>query len=67
MMSSPLTKLAGAAANFSRSRVQLNETTGTPVPKLLTKSVHEVEKVSRTGPPFSLSDLVGVPVLSWRE
>jgi len=63
-MFSPLTKLAGAATNFSISRVELNETTGTPVPKLLTKSVYEVERVSRAGPPFGLSDLVGVPALS---
>ena len=59
-MPSPLTKLA---ANFSRSRVELNETTGTPVPRLLTQSLHEVDKISRAGPPFSLSDLVGVPAL----
>lgn len=58
-MPSPLTKLAGAAANFSRSRLDLNETTGRPVPKLLTKDVHEVERLCRRGPPFSLSDLVG--------
>jgi len=62
-MPSPLTKLAGAAANFPRSRVEVNETTGTSIPKLLTRSVHEVEKACRTGPPFSLSDLVGIPAL----
>jgi hypothetical protein len=61
-MPSPLTKLAGAA-NFSRSRVELNESTGTPVPKLLMRSIHELDKISRAGPPFSLSDLVGVSSL----
>lgn len=66
-MPSPLTKLAGAAVNFSKSRVELNETTQAPVPKLLTQSVYEVEKISRTGPPFSLKDLVGIPVLSQRQ
>ena len=59
-MPSPLTKLA---AGVSRSRVELNDTTGTPVPKLLTRSLCEVEKISRAGPPFSLSDLVGVSAL----
>ena len=58
---SPLTKLAGA---FPRSRVELNESTGTPIPKLLTRSLHEVDKISRTGPPFSLSDLVCVLALT---
>ena len=66
-MPSPLTKLAGAAANLSKSRVELNETTQAPVPKLLTRSVYEVEKISRTGSPFSLRDLVSVPVLSQRQ
>ena len=62
-MPSTLTKFTGAAAGFSKSRVKLEETDGTSIPKLLTRSVHEVEKACRTGPPFSLSDLVGIPAL----
>ena len=61
-MPSPLTKLAGAAANFSKSRVDLNGTTERPVAKLLTRDIHEVERVCRRGPPFSLSDLVRLSV-----
>jgi len=64
-MLSPLLKLAGAAAGFSRGRVELNETAWRPVPKLLTRSVHEVDKVSRAGLPLSLSDLVGDSILTW--
>ena len=58
-MLSPMSKLA---ANFSRSRVDLNETTERPVPKLLTRDVYEVERQCRKGPPFSLSDLVSLSV-----
>lgn len=59
-MPSPLTKLVGAA-NFSRSRVEHDGSVGMLVPKLLTRSVYEVDKMSRGGLPFRLSDLVGVP------
>lgn len=62
-MLSPLANLSGAVANFSRSRVNLNETIERPVPKLLTRDIYHVEKVCQRGPAFSLSDLVGLPIL----
>ena len=64
-MYSPLARLAGAAANFSKSRVDLNETTERPLPKLLARDIYEVERLSQRGPPFSLSDLVGLSVVIW--
>ena len=66
-MPSPLTKLAGATPNFSKSRVDLNETAERPVAKLLTRDIYEVERVCRRGPPFSLSDLVSLSVVRWDD
>ncbi len=52
--------LQSAAHFWSASRAPLDTYGAHPVPSLLSRSLHEIRNVVDEGPPFSLSDLVGV-------
>ena len=52
--------LQSASHFWSASRAPLDSDGAHPVPSLLSRSLEDIRNVVDEGPPFSLSDLVGV-------
>lgn len=49
---------------WSNSRAPLDSHGGHPVPSVLSRSLEDIRNAVDEGPPFSLSDLVGVSYLA---